>query len=74
MAAPNTLSYKLVQDEPWMFLDARKNPVHGHKLTFQLSDGTYIEMDLTETDYHNPATVKARLQVEIEAHAALTAL
>jgi hypothetical protein len=72
MATPNTVSYKLIQDEPWMFLDARKNPVNGRKLTYQLADGTYLELDLTVNDYHNPATVKAKLQAEIDAHLAIT--
>jgi hypothetical protein len=72
MAVTGQTNYKLIQDEPWMFLDARKNPVNGRKLTYQLADGTYIELDLTVQDYHNPATVKAKLQAEIDAHDALT--
>jgi len=72
MAAPSNVTYRLVQDEPWVFLDARKNPVTGRKLTYQLTDGTYIEIDLTVQDYHTPATVKAKLQTEIDAHTALT--
>jgi hypothetical protein len=72
MANATSATYKLVQDEPWMFLDARKNPVQGRKLTYQLSDGTYLELDMTVNEYHNPATVKAKLQTEIDAHTAIT--
>ena len=74
MVTAITAKYKLVQDEPWTFLDARKNPVTGRKLTYQLLDGTYIEIDLTVQEYHTPATVKAKLTAEIDAHEALTAI
>ncbi len=67
-------TYKLVQDEPWTFLDARKNPVNGRKLTYQLTDGTYVEIDVTMQEYHIPASVKAKLLVEIDAHKAITGL
>lgn len=62
---------RLLQDEPWIFLDVRKTPVHGRKLTFQLDDGTNVELDLTMQEYRTPATVKARLATEITAHDAL---
>ena len=74
MANTTGANYKLVQDEPWIFLDARKNPVNGRKLTYQLLDGTYLELDLTVQEYHNPATVKSKLNAEISAHESLTSL
>ena len=72
MANDTALTYVFVQDEPWMFLDARKNPVNGRKVTYQLEDGTFIELDLTMLEYNNPASVKAKLDKSIKAHAALT--
>ena len=72
--AASTLTYKLVQDEPWVFLDARKNPVNGRKLTYQLSDSTYVELDVTMQEYHTPAAVKAKLQAELDAHQAILGL
>jgi len=59
---------QLVQDEPWIFLDVRSNPVKGRKLTYRLEDGTLIEIDVTPAQYRDAAGVKARLQIEIEAH------
>ena len=74
MPEEKTMGYRLIQDEPWTFLDARHNPVHGRKLTYRLADGTAIEIDLTLDEYHAPATVKARLTSEIAAHAAIAGL
>lgn len=74
MANTTGATYKLVQDEPWVFLDARKNPVNGRKLTYQLDDGTYIELDLTVQEYHSVPILKAKLQVEIDAHNAIKAV
>lgn len=74
MANTTGATYKLVQDEPWIFLDARKNPVHGRKLTYQMDDGTYIELDLTVQEYHSLPLLKARLQAEIDAHNAIKAV
>ena len=73
MATTTGATYKLVQDEPWTFLDARKNPVSGRKLTYQLDDGTYIELDLTAQEYHSIPAFKAKLQAEIDAHNAIKA-
>ena len=67
-------TYTLVQDEPWSFLDARKNPVTGRKLTFRLEDGTYVELDVTPQQYRDAKAVKALLDAEIAAHTALKAL
>lgn len=74
MANTTGATYKLVQDESWVFLDARKNPVNGRKLTYQLDDGTYIEIDLTVQEYHSVPILKAKLQVEIDAHNAIKAV
>lgn len=73
MAAAD-MAYALIQDEPWIFLDARKNPVNGRKLTYRIADGTLIEIDVTPQEYRDPAAVKTRLQGEIKAHQALAGL
>ena len=74
MANTGELSYKLVQDEPWVFLDVRKNPVNGRKLTYQLSDGTYLELDASMQEYANPTVLKPRLQALIKAHSDVAGL
>ena len=74
MAIANELSYRLVQDEPWVFLDARKNPVNGRKLTYQLSDGTYLELDASMQEYANPSVLKPRLAALIKAHSDVAGL
>jgi len=66
--------YTLVQDEPWIFLDVRGNPIKGRKLTYRLDDGTLIEVDVTPAQYRDAAGVKARLTAEIEAHRRLAEL
>ena len=60
--------YKLVQDEPLIFLDARKNPVRGRRLTFEYEDGTMFEVDVTPSEYKNPEVIKKRLEEMIAAH------
>lgn len=68
MPDTNATAVQLVQDEPWIFLDVRSNPVKGRKLTYRLDDGTLIELDVTPAQYRDAAGVKARLQIEIDAH------
>ncbi|MBU2060027.1 MAG: hypothetical protein KKB38_20120 [Gammaproteobacteria bacterium] len=65
------MGYELVMDEPWTFLNARGNPVEGRRLTFQLADGTVVPVDVSKVDYRNPAVVKEKLEIEIEAHEGL---
>jgi len=74
MEDKSTKAYSLVQDEPWMFLDVRKNPVHGRKLTFRLADATIVDLDVTMQEYNDPATVKGKLDAAMAAHHALTGL
>jgi len=74
MPASNPKNYRLVQDEPWTFLDIRHNPVSGRKLTFLLTDGTQLQIDVTLQQYRDAETVKRLLQTEMDAHDALKAL
>jgi hypothetical protein len=69
--ATSDISVTIVQDEPWVFLDARKNPVNGRKITGQLADGTYIDVDITEQEYKSAASVKAKLQEKAKSHYAI---
>ena len=66
--------YDLVQDEPWTFLDVRHNPVSGRKLTFRLTDGTMIEVDVTQAEYKSVDAIRSKLMTEIAAHEAAKAL
>lgn len=61
-------AYQIVLDESWVFLDARKNPVTGRKITFQLPDGTLSDVDVTMSEYGSPATVKAKILEKVKAH------
>jgi len=74
MPAQTQKEYRLIQDEPWTFLDVRHNPVTGRKLTFLLSDGTQIQVDVTLQQYRDAETVKRLLQEEINAHKSITEL
>ena len=64
-------TYNIVQDEPWMFLDVRSNPVNGRKITFQIQDGTLFDVDVTMVEYHNPSLIKAKIEKLIASHEAL---
>lgn len=66
--------YTLVLDEPWTFLDARGNPVEGRRLTFRLSDGVIMTVNVSHDNYGNLELIVAKLNEKIEAHAALVAL
>ncbi len=67
---PEEVEYnaELVQDEPWVVLDARHNPQPGRKLTYRLDDGTMIQLDVTRDQYRNTEQVMAMLREEIAAH------
>jgi len=47
---------KVLQVEPWTFLDARKNPVEGYKVTFQSDLGQVGTVDIRKADF-NPEKV-----------------
>jgi hypothetical protein len=68
------MNYTLLLDEPWTFLNARRNPVEGRKLTFELEDGTLVTLNVSMSEYRNPDKVRAKLQDEIEAHSALLSI
>lgn len=72
MAANNVSGVTLVQDEPWVVLDARKNPQQGRRLTYRLLDGTMIQLDVTNQEYMQADRVRAMLQEFIDAHSTLT--
>ena len=74
MAAELKQTAKLVQDEPWTFLNARHNPVSGRKLTYRLGDGTIIEIDVSAQEYLDPAIIKARLLAAVQAHTSVPEL
>lgn len=61
--------FTLVQDEPWIFLDVRKNPINGRKLTYRVEDGTVIEINVTMHEYGNVEAVKGKLRETLNAHA-----
>jgi len=42
---------KVLQVEPWTFLDARKNPVEGYKVTFQTDSGQVGTVDIAKADF-----------------------
>lgn len=68
------LDYKLVLDEPWTFLDARGNPVQGRRLTFELTSGVIMTVDVSHANYANLDLIVSKLNAKIDAHEALKAL
>lgn len=66
--------YKMVLDEPWTFLDARGNPVQGRRLTFELTSGVIMTVNVSHANYGNLDLIVAKLNEKIDAHEALRAL
>lgn len=66
--------YSLVLDEPWTFLDVRGNPVEGRRLTFRLTDGAIMTVDVSHANYGNLELIVSKLDEKIAAHGALRAL
>ena len=54
---------KVLQCEPWTFLDARKNPVEGYKVTFRTDLGMVGTIDIAKADF-DPETVGDRVAEE----------
>ena len=54
---------KVLQVETWTFLDARKNPVEGYKVTFSTDKGMTGTVDISKADF-NPDTVADRVGTE----------
>lgn len=42
---------KVLQVEPWTFLDARHNPVEGYKVTFRTDLGMTGTIDIAKADF-----------------------
>jgi hypothetical protein len=71
MAAQGNVKYRLVYDEPAVFMDERGIAQSGRRLGFRLDDGTILEVHATMQEYKEPAKVKAKLKELIDAHMAL---
>jgi len=54
---------KVLQVETWTFLDARHNPVEGHKVTFQTDLGMVGSVDIPKADF-TPEKVGDRVAEE----------
>ena len=58
----------LVVDDPCLFSDDRGNPKKGRLLVYRLADGTRLELQVTLTQYQEPASVRGRLLELAKAH------
>lgn len=65
---------RLIVDDPTIFLDERNNPKAGRKLIYRLADETAIEINVSMSEYKDPAGIRAKLLDLATAHKALSAL
>lgn len=71
MATDEMTGARLVVDDPTMFLDERGNPKTGRKLIYRLADETALELNVSLTEYRDPAGVRGKLLDMAKAHKAL---
>lgn len=65
---------RLIVDDPTMFLDERGNPKQGRKLIYRLPDETALEVNVSMSEYRDPAGIRAKLLEMAKSHKSLSAL
>jgi hypothetical protein len=74
MAEDALTGARLIVDDPTMFLDERGNPKQGRKLIYRLPDETALEINVSMSEYKDPAGIRAKLLDMATSHKKLSAL
>lgn len=67
------IAYRILNVEPWTFLDVRGNPTPGFRITYTFEGGFVDFVDVAERSY-GPEAVKAAIEERIAKHIGVLAL